>query len=1027
MSRDNVTRRISIFVNDKEVENSLKGIGGAIAHVNNKMRLLNTESEDYDEELKKLQETHGQLTSRMSEMRQEIYGTQRAVEGSTSSLSEMRDAFTGMLDNLLSGDIEGASEGFATIKEGIVSATRSAWAFIATPIGATIAVIAGIAIGTKAVFDFNQELEKSNLILRAFGLKNSEIAAVRSGIEAVSETFGKEFEDIASKANSLSKTFGLSMSEATAVIAEGLDKGGAQNEEFLDSLGEYDEFFSKAGYSAQEFVNVLNKGFDVGIYSDKLPDALKEADLSLKEQTKATRDALSNAFGASFTDNILARVATGQTTTKTALEEIAAQAKKTGLTQQQQAQLTADVFKGAGEDAGGALKILEVVSQTSQKELAQTTSATLDLVKANEKLNNAQAKLFEIKGFGDIWTGIKASATDALAGILIWITDIKKDIQPLIDLIGISLANSWESVKTAFVVAFDIIGGTIKLLSNGIKTAVNVIKKILQGDFLGALDVLKNYFITMGVIVENTFIKIKNTILNSLKAIVGNLSPILEGLGLDVDKIQKKLESFKSKEIIQKPNPRGGAGGGGDHVEKANTKATAEELAKQQALRDAARQKEEDARNKAAEKKKAARDKAIAEEKKAEEEKDKELLAAHAQFAKASLDYFIAFNKSKLEADAKLTPKIIDEETKRLDEIRFQQENALADDCLSRIEKAELEIKDKTALKETIAAIDLEYLTAEQNLDLGFQKATTELKNQYELQQKQLKLDQLLADNELELLEAGTKQEAEAIKQQQDYNAQKDRYAKLYADNLITKDKFDRFNAAADLKQKEIQRISNLNSVDEKLKEMGKLADASIAIFGQNKAAASAMAAINGGLAVTEILKTPSVLPEPLASISRGIQIAGAVANTIRSISAINKEEAPSRAKFFYGGATGSNPVLGHDEYGPMTGIVHKNEYVIPEVMTANPRYANTIAWLEQERTSGVPKYVNGGGTSPEAIPTALVAENDDDIKSLILAMIHRLENPIAPNLAIGYPEAEAIDKLNKERDQSTANGIVNK
>ena len=74
------------------------------------------------------------------------------------------------------------------------------------------------------------------------------------------------------------------MSEANAIIAQGLADGGAKNNEFLDSLGEYDEFFASAGYSAKEFIDILNTGYDLGIYNDKLPDALKEADLALKEK-----------------------------------------------------------------------------------------------------------------------------------------------------------------------------------------------------------------------------------------------------------------------------------------------------------------------------------------------------------------------------------------------------------------------------------------------------------------------------------------------------------------------------------------------------------------------------------------------------------------------------------------------------------------------------------------------------------------------------------------------------------------------
>lgn len=208
---------------------------------------------------------------------------------------------------------------------------------------------------------------------------------------------------------------------------------------------------------------------------------------------------------------------------------------------------------------------------------------------------------------------------------------------------------------------------------------------------------------------------------------------------------------------------------------------------------------------------------------------------------------------------------------------------------------------------------------------------------------------------------------------------------------------------------------------------MSKLADATIAIFGQNKAAASAMAVINGGLAVTEILKTPSVLPEPAASISRAIQIAGAVANTVRSVAQINKSKAPSRAKFFYGGDTGDKATLGYDEYGPVTGYVHKNEYVIPEVMTQSPRFANTIAWLEQERTGRAKPFFNGGETSPGVVPSdTAVNENDGQMKSLLNMLLFRLENPVAPSLNIGYTEAQAIEDLNNERANSSVSAIIN-
>lgn len=463
--------------------------------------------------------------------------------------------FNGGLDGFNERAIDAGStskllgNSFKELTKGIGGATKAAIGFVMTPIGAAIAgLVAAFAAG-KAIFDFNQGLQQSNKELKALGVSAGEISKVRSEIQATAETFDKEFKDIAGKANSLAKAYGISMSEANDIIAQGFASGGAQNDEFLDSLGEYDQLFANAGFSAQEFVNVLNTGYDLGIYADKLPDAIKEAGLALNEQTKATKDALVNAFGANFSDDILKKVRTGEMTTKEALQAIAAQSEKTQLTQQQQAQLTADVFKGAGEDAGGALKILQAVGQASQKEMDASARKQLELQEATERLNKAQAELFEVKGFGDVWNGIKIAATEGLSTILEYLADVKKDIQPLIDLVSVILANAWVYLKTVVGVAFDFISGGFKAISNTIGTFFSFFKNLLTGDFQGAIDALKNGFINLLNIVGNTFGKIKNTIIDGIKGILDNLSPALDAIGVDVANLQKSLEGLKSKEV----------------------------------------------------------------------------------------------------------------------------------------------------------------------------------------------------------------------------------------------------------------------------------------------------------------------------------------------------------------------------------------------------------------------------------------------------------------------------------------------
>lgn len=1015
-SRKEIPRELSIYINDKEVVNSFAGISRAISQTKNEIANLNRNSNTYNEDLERLGKHLDDLSEKQKEFKDELKSISQSMDDSVGSFKKFRDG-------LLSGDVESAKEGFLGLRKELTNLVKSSIAFVSTPLGATIAALSAIAVTTKKLIEFNQELEKSNDILRGFGVTTAEeLTNVRSEILATAETFDKEFEEIASKANSLSKTYGISMSEANRLIAEGLANGGQHNEEYLDSIGEYDEFFKKAGYSASEFIGIINKGFDLGIYSDKLPDALKEADLALKEQTKASRDALENAFGIQFSDDILARVAAGKTTTKQALEEIAVQAQKTQLSQQQQAQLTADIFKGAGEDAGGALKILEAVSKTAQSEMTASTKSQLELLAANEKLNKAQAELFEIQGFGSIWDSIKAKVTDAIAEIIYYIVELKDDIQPLIDLVGISLSNTFTMLKTVVVTAFRNIGFVVKVFFDSLKFAFDFIKAIITGDFKGAFKLVGDYFINLGKTISNYFAGMKNTILDAITSVVSTVAPLLDAIGIDVDKLKKRLESMKSKEVVLKTTTES------DGVKKTAAELAEEErllkeaIAKQKAIRDEERRKEEEARQKALAKKRAEQEKA------AQEEMDRALALAKAKadLARAELNYFIATNTSKIDSTKKLSLEIIANETERLQKIKDQRLDALARERLSNLERIKAEAKSEEEFNLLKLAIDLDYETQRQNLEFSFLETTTNLKRQYEEEQKALKAEQLQADNELALAEAENLYELNKIKQQQDYQKELADYKKLLADKIISEEEYNRFkNAAAD-KQKELDFQRQVELTQTTLGGLNTLAGALGEMFGQSQELAIVQANISGAQAILSIWQAPAALPQPYDAILKGVLTAASILQTGAQIKNIKKQKAPKTPKFFYGGFTGNKPRLGFDEFGPMTGVVHDQEYVIPKAMTQSPRYANTIAWLENERTGKKNRpFFEGGPTSSNVIPEDVMIENDTEMKGLLRAVLFRLENPISPNLVIGYQDAKAINDLNEERAASDKNGTL--
>ena len=1016
MSKDNVTRRISIFVNGKEVENSLKGVEGAMAQVRNRMRLLNSDSETYEKDSKELAKTMSDLRQRQSEYRDELGLTNKAMEEANEISGGLRGTLTGIWDSLVSGDLEGAKEGITSITSGMGGLIKSSLAFIATPIGAAIAGLAALGAGAKALFDYNKGLNEMNTELRALGVNASEISKVRDEISATAETFDKDFKEIAEKANSLSKTYGISMSEANQIIAEGLASGGAQNEEFLDSLGEYDEFFAKAGYSAKEFSDIINTGYDLGIYSDKLPDALKEADLALKENTKSTRDALVNAFGASFSDDILNKVKTGELTTKQALDAIAQKAQESNLSQQQYAQLTADVFKGAGEDAGGAQKIFEALGQSAKRELDATAKASLQLVDANERLNKAQAELFEIKDFGDIWTKIKAVSVDAFASMLEYISEVKQDIQPLIDLVGVVFSNAWEGTKATFLAFFELLKTNFKVIGTVISTFVEFFKKIFSGDFQGAFTALQNGFFKVINTISNAFGKLKNIILDAVIGIISNIAPVLEALGVDVDKLKKSIEGLKSKEVKIKAevetvtnnkttNTLSGSGGGGATADelKAQAKARADAAAKQKAEEDKAAKEQYD--------------------------KAKALADAKANLAKAQLDKYIFDLRSTLDKEQALTPEIIAAETERLQKIKDAQIKFNNDELARKV--ADLEAKavlEKTSVEVLNAQkeqLNLEYQMKNQELELGFQQSTDALKSQYEQEQKILKAEQLALDNELAIAEAGTKAEADKIKQDQDYQTELQRYAKLYADKKITDEEYTRFKEAAKQKQDEMDRVRELQQLQGTLGGLNSVAGAIGEMFGQSKELAIVQAGINGAMAVTSIL---AQYPKFDGGFAMWAAIAAAGITTIAQVGKIASAKPPKKPKFFYGGSTGTTAALGYDEFGPVTGYVHKNEYVIPEVMTQDPRFANTITWLEANRQSKMRGYVDGGATSSGIVGANPVETSSNETAMLVNAVNNlnaTLSNGIMAKLNLGYKDVEAMEDMKNEISSASQNGTI--
>lgn len=226
-------------------------------------------------------------------------------------------------------------------------------------------------------------------------------------VQLLSSAIGEDFNSVLTASNALSKQFGITTTEALNLIQDGFVRGANSNGEFLQSLKEYPAQFKSIGISAQESIDIITLTANQGIYSDKGIDTIKEAGLALREQTKATQDALRNAFGAQFTDELLGNINNGSITLFQAIQSISGELGKLEPQSKEVGAVIADVFKGAGEDAGLAYL-------TSLKDIGNETKivseATKQLIEEQEKqLRLAEAQIRVTTLLSDGFNSLKGS------------------------------------------------------------------------------------------------------------------------------------------------------------------------------------------------------------------------------------------------------------------------------------------------------------------------------------------------------------------------------------------------------------------------------------------------------------------------------------------------------------------------------------------------------------------------------------------------------------------------------------------
>ena len=243
----------------------------------------------------------------------------------------------------------------------------------------------------------------------------------------------------------------------------------------------------------------------MGIFSDKGVDAIKEANLRLREMTTATAAAL-DGIGIS-SEQVQKDLQTGAKTTFDVMRDISAKLNELPDSATQVGTAIADIFGGPGEDAGlQYLRTLKDIS-TNMDEVKGKAGLLGQLqeeqLQSQIELQNALSGLFDATGgnFETLTTQAKVFVNQGLTAIIKGVIDI---INYFIELYNESvlIRAIWNGIVAGFKTTFDTLGNLFGFFIDIVKATGTALKGAFTLDFDDVKKGLSDYAAAYGNLVK---------------------------------------------------------------------------------------------------------------------------------------------------------------------------------------------------------------------------------------------------------------------------------------------------------------------------------------------------------------------------------------------------------------------------------------------------------------------------------------------------------------------------------------------
>lgn len=467
-------------------------------------RKLVAQTKEIYEEMKRLQEATGKFQLNVGNYTE----ASDAIIAYGDKLKEtlgLNSAFGESLLALGRGGAESKAV-FTAIGDGAKALGKTLLGLLSNPVFLAIAGIAAAGAAFKWWYDYNAGLVEATRLTQQFtGKSGDDLKAFRNEVQAVADSFNADFRETLIATNALSKQFGISANEALQLVKDGFLAGGDANGEFLDTLKEYPAYFKEAGISADQFVAIVTQTNKMGIFSDKGVDAIKEANLRLREMTTATAAAL-DGIGIS-SEQVQKDLQTGTKTTFDVIQDVSAKLAELPDNAATVGAAIADIFGGPGEDAGlQYLRTLKDIS-TNMDEVKGKAGVLAQLqeeqLQSQIELQNALSGLFDATGgnFETLTTQAKVFVNQGLTAIIKGVIDI---INYFIELYNESvlIRAIWNGIVAGFKTTFDTLGNLFGFFIDIVKATGTALKGAFTLDFDDVKKGLSDYAAAYGNLVK---------------------------------------------------------------------------------------------------------------------------------------------------------------------------------------------------------------------------------------------------------------------------------------------------------------------------------------------------------------------------------------------------------------------------------------------------------------------------------------------------------------------------------------------